>query len=110
EIAQLQLRVTTSPDLRRSLVERGQERANQFTWQETARKTAQIYADVIERPNEVSLFQRSMFWKLLQSGLRFGGWGPARFGANGRDVPPIPGAEIAVSIEGFPESVSSLPR
>jgi len=69
EIAQLMLRVATSPDLRHSLIEQGQERVKEFTWQETARKTAQIYADVIERPNEVSLFQRSMFLKLLGKSL-----------------------------------------
>jgi glycosyltransferase involved in cell wall biosynthesis len=69
EIAQLMLKVATSSDLRRSLVGRGQDRVKQFTWQEAARKTAQIYADVIERPNEVSLFHRSVFWKLLRKSL-----------------------------------------
>jgi glycosyltransferase involved in cell wall biosynthesis len=65
EIATLMLQVAGSADLPRVFVEKGRERVRQFTWQETARKTAQIYESVIDRPNDLSLFQRSMFCAFL---------------------------------------------
>jgi glycosyltransferase involved in cell wall biosynthesis/GT2 family glycosyltransferase len=68
EIATLMLKVAGSADLRRVFVEKGRERVRQFTWQETARRTVQIYKSVLEQPDEISMFQRSMFWN-LQRGL-----------------------------------------
>lgn len=67
EIAQLMLKVSTSPDLRRSLIREGRKQVKKFTWRETARKTAEIYQNIIEHPAEVSLFDRSMFWNLFRA-------------------------------------------
>jgi glycosyltransferase involved in cell wall biosynthesis len=64
EIATLMLKVAGSADLRRIFVEKGRERVRQFTWQETARRTVQIYKNLLEQPDEISMFQRSMFWNL----------------------------------------------
>ena len=64
EIATLMLKVAGSADLRRVFVEKGRERVRQFTWQETARRTVQIYKNILEEPDKISMFQRSMFWNL----------------------------------------------
>lgn len=64
EIASLMLKVAGSADLRRVFVEKGRERVRQFTWQETARRTVQIYKNILEEPDKISMFQRSMFWNL----------------------------------------------
>src|SRR5262249_507110 len=65
EIASLMLKVAGSADLSRVFVERGRERVRQFTWRGAARKTVEIYKNVLEQPDEISMFQRSMFRKML---------------------------------------------
>jgi glycosyltransferase involved in cell wall biosynthesis/GT2 family glycosyltransferase len=68
EIAQLMLKASTSADLRRSLIREGRKQVKKFTCRETARRTAEIYENVIDHPAEVSLLQRSMFLNLLRAG------------------------------------------
>ena len=48
EIAQAIRTVLTDPDLRRSMSEKGLERAKLFTWENTARQTIKIYEEVLQ--------------------------------------------------------------
>jgi len=59
EIAERMMALATDQDLRRRLVEAGQKRAQAFRWEETARKTADIYAAVAGQPSpDVALHRR----------------------------------------------------
>ncbi len=69
EIAQLMMKVAGSPSVRRSLIRKGHKQVKRFTWQETARKTAELYQEIIARPATVSLFQRGMFWNFVKTGI-----------------------------------------
>jgi glycosyltransferase involved in cell wall biosynthesis len=69
EIAQLMIKVTGSPNVRRSLIREGHKQVKRFTWQETARKTVELYQETIVNPATVSLFQRSMFWNFVKTGI-----------------------------------------
>lgn len=46
-LAEAMLAVLTDEHLRRDLQQRGQERAQQFSWEETARKTMEVYGSVL---------------------------------------------------------------
>src|SRR5207249_2908559 len=65
EIAELLLRVSTDPAIREHLVARGRERVKSFTWEQTAKRTAEVYLRVIDDPAPASLFARRMFSNLL---------------------------------------------
>jgi len=67
ELSRLLSEVASSPETRARLSAAGRERARQFTWAETARRTAQVYEAVISRPDPQSLFQRQMLSTLLRS-------------------------------------------
>ncbi len=69
EIAQLMAKVAGSPNVRRSLIRAGNKQVKRLTWKETARKTAELYQEIIAQPATVSLFQRSMFWNFVKTGI-----------------------------------------
>lgn len=48
-LADAMLRVLRDPDLRNEMLEKGLERASQFTWEKTARQTLAVYEDVAAR-------------------------------------------------------------
>jgi len=47
EMADAMSNILRDASLRRSLVDRGKERVAQFTWEETARKTVQVYRQIV---------------------------------------------------------------
>lgn len=60
EIAARMMALATDPDLRRRLIESGRKRAQAFRWEETARRTAEIYAAVAAGPSREADLQRRM--------------------------------------------------
>lgn len=60
ELAERMTALATDSDLRRRLIEAGRRRAQMFSWEETARKTAQIHAAVAEHPSREAALQRRM--------------------------------------------------
>jgi glycosyltransferase involved in cell wall biosynthesis len=70
EIAQLMMKMAGSPNVRRSLIRNGRKQVKRFTWQETARKTAELYQEIIARPATDSLFQRSMLSNFVKGGAK----------------------------------------
>src|SRR5437762_14385728 len=58
EIAERMITLATDDDVRRRLIDLGRQRALLFSWEETARKTLEIYAEVAERPAAEATLQR----------------------------------------------------
>jgi len=65
EIAGHMLSLAGSGQLRDELAERGRKQAARFTWQETARRTTEVYLSAIDRPAADSLQHRQMMAQLL---------------------------------------------
>jgi glycosyltransferase involved in cell wall biosynthesis/GT2 family glycosyltransferase len=65
EVARHLLTMATSSATRTRLRAAGLKRVRNFTWSESARKTADVYLEVIDRPVQQSLFQRQMFSQLF---------------------------------------------
>lgn len=66
EIAHHMLTIESSSSVRRRLIEAGRAQIKKFSWAETARKTAELYEDVVNQPSVSSLFQRRMFTNLVK--------------------------------------------
>lgn len=66
EIAHHMLTIESSAPVRTRLIEAGSAQVKKFTWEETARKTAALYEEVVNRPSVSSLFQRRMFTNLVK--------------------------------------------
>ena len=64
EIAQRLLLLATDGALRRRLIDAGRLRAQQFRWEETARKTAEVYAAVVAQPAPDAILRRKMMAEL----------------------------------------------
>src|SRR5882672_375377 len=64
EIAERMMALATDHDLRRRLIDAGQNRAQAFRWEETARKTADIYAAVARQPAPDAVLHRRMLTEL----------------------------------------------
>ncbi len=64
EIADRMLALATDQDLRARLIDAGRIRAQAFRWEETARKTADIYAAVAEQPAPDAILHRRMLTEL----------------------------------------------
>ena len=60
EFAERMRALATDVELRRRLIEAGSLRAHQFSWEETARKTAEVYAAVVAQPAPDALLRRRM--------------------------------------------------
>lgn len=65
ELAEALRAVSTQPRLREELVSAGRRQLARFSWDETARKTAEVYRSVIEHPAPESLFSRQMLAHLF---------------------------------------------
>ena len=64
EFAERLLALATDGDLRRRLIEAGRQRAQKFRWEETARRTAEVYAAVVAQPAPDALLRRRMIGAL----------------------------------------------
>lgn len=60
ELAEKMITLATDEDVRRRLVEEGYERSRAFRWEETARKTAEVYATIADQPVPDALLRRRM--------------------------------------------------
>jgi glycosyltransferase involved in cell wall biosynthesis len=58
ELAEKMITLATDEDVRRRRVEAGYERARAFRWEETARKTAEVYATIASQPVPDALLRR----------------------------------------------------
>jgi len=67
EIAERMMALATDQDLRRRLIDAGRSRAQAFRWEETARKTADLYAAVAEQPAPDAALHRRMLTELAAS-------------------------------------------
>jgi glycosyltransferase involved in cell wall biosynthesis/GT2 family glycosyltransferase len=65
EVAAHLATINTDEGLREKLIAAGLARARQLTWKETARKTAAVYLEAIDRPSAQSMFSRRMLAHLL---------------------------------------------
>jgi len=70
EIAERMMALASDEVLRRRLIEAGRKRAQAFRWEDTARKTAEIYASVAERPAAAPALQRRIFGELAAADWR----------------------------------------
>jgi alpha-1,3-rhamnosyl/mannosyltransferase len=64
ELAEKMVKLATDEELRRRLIDAGLERARAFRWEETARKTAEVYAAVAAHPAPDALLRRQMIGTL----------------------------------------------
>ena len=64
EIAERMMALATDRDLRRRLIDAGQNRARAFRWEETARKTAEVYTAVAKQPARDATLHRRMLTEL----------------------------------------------
>lgn len=64
ELAQKMIALASDDSLRRRLIDAGRRRAQAFRWEETARKTAEIYTEVAARPSRDAALQRRMMAEL----------------------------------------------
>ena len=64
EFAERLLALATDGELRRRLIETGRQRAQKFRWEETARRTAEVYAAVVAQPAPDALLRRRMIGAL----------------------------------------------
>ena len=64
EIAERMIELATDAGLRQRLIEAGRKRAGSFRWEDTARKTAEIYAAVAARPSPDAALQRQTMAEL----------------------------------------------
>jgi glycosyltransferase involved in cell wall biosynthesis len=58
EVAGRMMSLATDQDVRRRLIDAGRKRAQAFRWEETARRTAEIYAQVAARPSQDAALRR----------------------------------------------------
>ena len=56
--------LATDPALRLRLIAAGRQRAQQFRWEETARKTAEVYGQVLAQPAPDALLRRQLISQL----------------------------------------------
>ncbi len=70
EIAERMIALATDGDLRRRLMDAGRKRAQSFSWEETARKTASIYAAIAEQPARDADLHRRMVTELTATDSR----------------------------------------
>jgi len=62
ELSKAMEKLLTDTELQEALIERGYERVKFFNWETTARKTLELYTNVIlEKPNSLTHFKQSLF-------------------------------------------------